>query len=221
MAHHLYLERVWEATQKDLTFPRAEYHGFAIGPQSDLGVVRLVDGLGGGLPRPIEIPAGSVIPCEPFVGQPVIGHLNKLGPYGVPILNRLHVIGLTKPWELACAIQRAPDRGQWLETTKGAGGTTTWLVAFHNRQHGLFIINSSAIVTLGIYGRSYSTLLPVGPTPGRVALQTGIALAVGDNAIHVGGTDHEEPFDTLELEFTGANASDLKSISHVGGEFRR
>jgi len=220
MAQHLYLERVWTATTPDLTMPHDEYHGFAIGPMSDLGVIRFVGGLAG-LPQPFDITAGSVIPCKPFTGSPIIGQLNKLGPYGVPILNRLHVIGFTAPWELAAAIKRAPDRGQWLETTKGAGGTTTWLIAFHGRQHGLVIVNSSAAVTLGIYGRSYSTLLPTGPTPGRVAMQTGIAVAVGDNAYHVGGTDHEEPFDTLEFEFTGANASDLKAISHLGGEFGR
>lgn len=218
MAIHYYIERVWTATQPELTLPHATYHGFAIGPMSDLGTVQFVGGLGSDMPRPFELVAGAVIPVNPFTGNPIIGHLNRFGPYGVPILNRLHIIGFTAPWELACQVRRAPDRPV-LESSKGAGGTLTWLLAFHNRQHGLFIINSSAAVTLGIYGRSYSSLLTA--APGRTAIQTGIAIAVGDNSVHVGGTDHEEPFDTLELEFTGANAADISGLGHVGGEFAR
>jgi hypothetical protein len=176
--------------------PWARYFGFALGAESvhDLVLIEAGD--------TIVLGPGMVVPVGPWEGQPRVSCYRQL-PHA-PMPCPIHVIGLTECHELGIAPpRRAPfDAIVALEFGAGEPGVTVELP--FGRRHALITATGPDTAVLHVEGYN----------PGQSLAQHEIALTppggitLTDNlaAVHIGGTDHEEPFPVLAVRLVNADA---------------
>ncbi len=186
--------------------PHGCYYGFAIGPESVIGRVR-VRGR-----DEIVLGPGMVVPVEPFEGSPQVECLDLVS--GLTFAATVHVIGLTHCHELAMpAPRRLPFDARIAVEIDGADPTTVVLPV--GRRHAL----------ITAYGNDDNTLTIAGGTTGiEIATHevdlTPAPLPLTGNLIgyHVGGTDHEEPWPFLSLTIDGPDPGVTEIHYHAFGE---
>jgi hypothetical protein len=177
------------------------YYGFMLGPDSDHDIVSIVAGT-----EHFTLPAGAVIPIEPFQGIPTVQLIRSFdarGATGAVVQSVLHVIGLTKPEELAVKPRRAPIRREYIQSVPAIVR-----VALGGRRHSLVGFSTAAPGTLVLSG--YDVL-------GGTAELLNVALAAGSTAYNVGGTDHEELWPTLIVNCSVAATILIHSCGENGG----
>lgn len=168
--------------------PHGRYLGFCLGPDSDHDVV-LVQAGG----DTFTIGPGAVVPIAPFEGQPTIECVRTFDIANWPAPAVAHVIGLECPEELATKPRRSPVRRYYNLNLAGLPGTIRVPIA--GRRHvmvHMMLGQDGALILRGADDR-YGN---------RAELLASTAIVAGGDGTtyHVGGTDHEELWPTLEIE---------------------
>lgn len=181
--------------------PSGRYVGFMIGPGSDHDQVLVEAG------PTVLVTVGMVVPIAPFDGAPRVRPLT-------PFIGaaRVHVIGLTDACELAIASPRRA-RAHWGRTKASGAGIDTLIVPFGGRRHAAVRVALTVAGDIEINGRGYAQ-------SGHFAHELVSVSGSSGDIWHIGGTDHEELFDELEITTTTASGQrwvDVWAAGELGG----
>jgi hypothetical protein len=199
------------------TMPPGCYVGFALGADCDYDEIQVeADGV-------YRVPAGTVVPISRFKGAPRLAL-----SYNMAIADaRVHVIGMTCPEELAIRPRRAALRRRYTSYVTAPGPTLSARVPFSGRRHALVSMHTivdGGAATFEVYGEVHRTVegdayggqqLSIVPSVLLLSGSVGAGAYVGH---HIGGSDHEEPWDVLVVTMAGGAAMEAGIYVTAWGE---
>jgi hypothetical protein len=199
----------WE--EGPVPLPEGCYCGFMIGPESDHDILRVVAGS-----DTFIVSAGAVVPIAPFTGVPTVETIrsfNTTTHHVVPLNHPdsganaqtlLHLIGLTSAHELAVKPRRAPVRRFY-----AIADVDTIRIPLGGRRHAMLYAGLSVAGTVVVRGKDFR----YGAQAELVSFDT------DDQGVtyHIGGTDHEELWPTLEIDMPGNGSLIYWAAGEIGG----
>lgn len=192
--------------QREAITPAGCWYGVAIGPESDEGYV-YVDGA--------LLQGGRVLPLRKNNGSYKIAR-HRIDPSGAfpESILRLDLMLFEHPSELAVEVARPTKMYTASWADPGAATEIQAIVfPFSGRRHASIQVHSSSFTNYRIVGRTFDgTSAEIADTAGAFG---GVA-DEGTEVIHVGGTDHAEQFEEVQLFITTAEVGSV--IVMVSGE---
>jgi hypothetical protein len=199
----------WNAVDGEGIMPHGRYLGFMLGPESILGRVEVEAG------DTIVLSPGAIVPVPPWVGTPMVRCRSKQ-PISAQLPALVHVIGLTECYELALpAAARAPFDA--ILTGDLPAGNPGWFHLPFGRRHALLsaYATGSGDASLSIWGVNSGIALEH-----EIALAGPVAFSEAGlmTGYHIGGTDHEEPWEYLKVGVTQTTAGSCELHYRAFGE---
>lgn len=201
------IRRLWTdgAEKVSLTSDRA--YGIAVGHESDWadyeipGYGRLSPG------RPIPL-AGEPLNLTVSVANATYNGISNLGAG-----ERLaELVVLEAPHELAAYCQGRAPKSYDKRFTAAATGAE-FILPFQGRRHAAIHYDLGEAGSLRVYGRRFAR--DPGAVFEKVLMDTVAVAAAGTDVWHIGGTNDEESYDSLELYFDTTDLSAFTGYINV------
>jgi hypothetical protein len=197
--------------------PVDTYYGFAIGSQSDHDQLLVEAG------ETVLVTAGAVVPIAPWTGAPKVRAVRRLlsnyaglGGIGAqPDQVVANLVGLTSPCELAIRPRRA--RRSWAFSTSSAGSGDL-IVPIGGRRHVLVAATFANALVVTLTGLTIED----GEDKDTAVASSALYVSASGTtlAVHLGGSDHEELYECLRVQWpatAGAKSLRIYAVGEVGG----